>query len=141
MGVFAHGTTMSIDSTDIGGLRQISFPSEEKALVDVTDHDSGGDREYVPGLRDGGTVDLEFLTEATDGGQQALWLNYGSSANTTAEFIISVPGDPTISTDEFTLTFDGFVVSRGGSLPFDEVASQTMSIKISGAVVHSLVSV
>jgi hypothetical protein len=141
MGLFAHGTQMSIDSTPIGGLRQISFPTEEKALVETTDHDSGGDREYVPGLRDGGTVDLEYLTESTDDGQQALWANYGSATNAVASFVITVPGNPDVTSDEFTLSFQGFVTSRGGSLPFDEVASQTTSIKITGPVTHSLVSV
>lgn len=141
MGIFAHGTTLTIDSTPIGGLRQISFPNEEKALVDVTDHDSGGDREYVPGLRDGGTIDIEFLTEAEDAGQQALWANYGNTANATVEFVMTPPNDAAVSGDAFSLTFNGFVISRGGSAPFDEALSQTMSIKISGQVTHSLVSV
>jgi hypothetical protein len=141
MAVFAHGTVVTIDSTPISGLRGINGPQEEKALVDVTDHDSGGDREYIPGLRDGGTVDLEMLVEVTDSGQQALWANYGDPANNLAAFEVIVPGNPSISADEFTLSFDGFVTSRQSSFPFDEAAVQTFSIKISGAVTHSLVSV
>jgi hypothetical protein len=141
MGFWAHGTTVQIDSTSIGGLTSVSFPQEEKDLVDITAHDSGGDREYVGGLRDGGTVDLAMRIRATDTGQQALWTNYGTNGTTLAEFIITVPADPEVSDSSFTLTFDGFVLSRGGDLPFDDAGEQTYSIKISGAVTHSLVSI
>lgn len=141
MGIFAHGTTVSIDSTDIGGLRSIDGPSEQKALVDVTDHDSGGDMEYVPGLRDGGTLDLGLLDESTDAGQQALWASYGDTTNALSTFIITVPADANISASSYTETFSGFVISRGAGRPYDGAATRTFSIKISGAVVNSLVSV
>ena len=141
MGIFAHGTQVTIDSVAIGGLRDIDGPQEEKELVDTTDHDSGGDREYVPGLRDGGTLELTYLVEATNAGQQALWSNYGDNTNTTAAFEISVPADPNISGSDFILSFNGFVTSRSPTFPHEGVAAQTCSIKISGAVTHSLVSV
>lgn len=141
MGIFAHGTQVTIDSTPIGGLRDIDGPQEEKELVDVTDHDSGGDREYVPGLRDGGTLDLTYLVESTDSGQQALWANYGDNTNPAAAFVITVPADPTISGSDFTISFNGFVISRSPTFPHEDVAAQSVSIKITGPVTHSLVSV
>ena len=141
MGVFAHGTVVTIDSVDIGGLRGIDGPQEEKELVDVTDHDSGGDKEYVPGLRDGGTLTLNALEEAADPGQQALWASYGDNTNTGHDFTISPPEDPTVSSDTFVLSFSGFVIGRSPGHPYDGVATIDYTIKISGAVTNSLVSV
>ena len=140
MAVLAHGTTLMINSISVCGVRTIDGPQEQKDIVDATDHCSGGDREYVPGLRDGGTVDLGLLVESTDSGQQELYLNYLSTSNELAEFVISVPGDPAVTADEFTLSFNGFVISSGWSFPFDALAEQSLSIKISGAVTHSLIS-
>jgi hypothetical protein len=141
MGISAHGTQVTIDSTPIGGIFEISGPEEEKALIEVTDHDSGGDREYVPGLRDGGTLTLNCRYEAADDGQQALWASYGDPLNSLSTFVVTPPEDPTVSTDTFTLTFEGFVISRSPAFPFDDAMGMTFGIKISGAVVNSLVSV
>lgn len=141
MGHWAHGTEVTIDSVPIGGLTGVSFPQEEKALVEITAHDSGGVREYVAGLRDGGSVDLAMRIRSTDLGQQALWANYGDTSNVPVEFVITVPPDSEVSGSEFSITFMGFVISRGGDLPFDDVGEQTYSIKLTGDPVHSLVSV
>ena len=140
MGISAHGTQLSIDSVDIGGVFNHDGPSEEKALIEVTDHDSGGDREYVPGLRDGGTLTMNCRLEAADPGQQALWANYQDPLNTPATFVLTPPNDPSISGDAFTLTFDGFVISRSPAFPFDDAMAVTFAIKITGAVVNSLVT-
>ena len=141
MGHWAHGTIVLIDSNEIGGLTSVSFPTEEKERVEITAHDSNGVREYVAGLRDSGTVDLAMRIRATDAGQQALWRNYGDTNNTPVELIIRVPGDPEVNESEFSLIMMGYVVSRGGSLPFDGPGEQTYSFQITGDVDHSLVSV
>jgi hypothetical protein len=142
MGMLAHGTQVTIDSVPIAGLRSIEGPQEEKDLVDVTDHDSGGAREYVPGLRDGGTLDLELLTESTDPGQQDLYANYAlGNSIVPATFEISVPADAALTGSAFTITFDGFATSRSRSMPYDDVASETYSLKVTGDPVHSLVTV
>ena len=141
MGISAHGTTITIDSVAIGGVVEISGPDEEKALIEVTDHDSGGDREYVPGLRDGGTVNLVCRMEAADAGQQALWASYGDNTNTLSDFVITPPNDATISGDAEVLTFSGFVQSRSSAYPFDDALARTFGVKISGAVTNNLVTV
>ena len=141
MGISAHGTTISIDSVDIGGVFDIAGPEEEKALIETTDHDSGGDREYVPGLRDGGTVTLSCRLEAADPGQQALWASYGDPTNALSTFIITPPNDPAISGDAFTYDFSGFVTGRSSAFPFDDAMAITFTVKISGAVTNSLVTV
>lgn len=140
MAVLAHGTTLTINSINICGIRTIDGPNEEKAIVDATDHCSEGTREYVGGLKDGGTVDLELLVEAADVGQQELYTSYLQTISELAEFVITPPGDPAVTGDDFTLSFSGFVISSGWSFPFDDVATQTVSVKISGAVAHSLVT-
>lgn len=137
---WAHGTTVTIDSAGIGGLTGVGFPEQSKEEVETTAHDSEGWREFVAGLRDGGSVALAMRIRSTDTGQQALWANFNQN-NVNAEFVIGVPADPEISDSEFTLSFTGFVIDTGGDLPFDDAGEQTYTIRITGVVTHSLVSV
>ncbi len=56
---FAHGTTISIGGTIVKNLVSIEMPDRTKGDVEMTDGDSAGDREYVPGLREGDNLTFE----------------------------------------------------------------------------------
>lgn len=134
---FAHGTTFSFgdDGTDpipVGGLTSIGLPEEEKERVEITSHDSAGDREYVGGLRDGGTVSLTARLIPSDAGQDALDDNYDATPTVNEECIITTPTTPAV-----TYTFQGFVESRGGEMPFDGPGEATWTVRIAGAVVKA----
>lgn len=135
MGIFAHGTTMSIGGTDIGGLNNIGLPDESKDDVEITDHDSEGDREFTPGLRDGGTIAFDGNLEVADTGYLALVTNFDADA-TTAAFVITLPGGAGARTYSFT----GYVNALGGDAPFDDRATLTGSIKVTGAVTKGVVA-
>lgn len=133
----AHGCSVSIGGTDIGGLVTIGLPDRSKGDVEVTDGDSAGDREYLPGLREGGTVTLEYRLDPEDAGQTALETNYAGEAD--AEIVITLPSDAA-ATSPVTYTFDGYVNALGGDLPqdADEPGMGTASIKVAGAVTKDL---
>lgn len=135
MGLFAHGTTLSIGGTAIGGLNNIGLPDESKDDVEITDHDSDGDREFTPGLRDGGTIAFDGNHDVADAGQLALVTNFDADS-TTAAFVITLPG----GTGARTYSFTGYVNAMGGDAPFDDRATLTGSIKVTGAVTKGTVS-
>lgn len=130
----AHGTTVSIGGTDIGGLTSLSVPDRQKGEAESTDSSSAGDREFLPGLRDGGTVEIEYRKNVEDAGQQALETNYEAD-DSIEEVVITLPGTAA-STSPVTYTFDAFVtnISADLALESDETAMETATLKVTGGV-------
>lgn len=135
---WAHGTEMSVDSVDVGGMTALSLPEQSREQVELTSHDSDGWREFVDGLRDGGTVSVTCRFDPEDAGQAALLGNF-NTRNTNLACIITLPSDAGSGT--FTLSFSAFVLDTGGNLPFDEAGEATFTLKIDGLVTFSWVSV
>jgi len=115
-----HGTDVSFASNDIGGLVNTSTPDASKGEVESTDHDSGRWREYFPGLREGGTVELTMRKIDGDAGQAALRTNYEAD-RATEECVITFPAEATTDSAVVTVTFDAFVVNiDGDEMPADQ---------------------
>lgn len=129
--MFAHGTTFSFGGTLVGGLENIPLPDQSKDDIDETDHGSAGDREYIPGLREGGTIALEGKNLPADAGQTALRTNYDAD-NTVVTCIITLPVTPAV-----TYTFDGYCNGLGGDNPFDDKASFSASVKVASKPVKA----
>lgn len=133
-----HGTTVSIGGQDIGGLIAVGPPERSRGEAETTDTGSGGDREWFPALREGGSFEMTFRHNPDDAGQQQLDTNYGKDgANAIVEFIITLPSGATSGSGGQTYTFDGFVTAPPqGELGLvdDEVAEQTATVKVDGAV-------
>lgn len=128
---FAHGTTCAFNSDLIGGLTSIGFPEQAKEQVEITSHDSQGWREFVPGLRDGGTITLTARHIPEDVGQVALWNNFNDDGDVAQTVDIVTP--PAYS-PQFTFTFQAFVLSTAGGAPFDGPGEVSFVLKISGAI-------
>jgi hypothetical protein len=133
-----HGTTVSCNSVDIGGITSISIPDRTRGEAETTDTDSGGDREYIVGLREAGTVDISFRHDPDDSGQQELDTQYDAAAGSAIiEFVITLPDAATSASGSQTYTFDGFVqTAPSGDLNTadDEAAELSATIRVSGAV-------
>lgn len=136
---WCHGTQVLFDSVPIGGLTAIGLPDQSKEEVEVTSHDSEGWREFVPGLRDGGSVSLTARIKPSDPGQQALHANFNSDGST-GDVVISLPPDPEDSDNVVSFSFEAFVMDTGGSAPFDGAGEFTWTLRISGLVQRSDVS-
>lgn len=132
---FAHGTTITFGGTAIGGLETITLPDQSKDDIDVTNHDSAGDREYLPGLREGGVVALTGKLLAEDAGQDALRTNFDAGA-TTATVVITLAA--AAAATAVTYTFTGYVNGLGGEAPFDDAGAFSASIKVASAVVKAV---
>lgn len=130
-----HGTTVTIGGDDIGGVIAIPTPAREKGEAEMTDNDSGGDREWSPGLRDNGSLDIEFRTDPEDTGQVALKDNF--EADSSEEIVITAPSD-SASTSPVTWTFDAFVQNfqwvTDGDQTADDSATGSATLRVDGSV-------
>lgn len=133
-----HGTTVTIGSVNIGGLTGISTPDQTRGEAEQTDNASGGDREFLPGLRDNGTFSLEGRYDPEDAGQTAIRSNFQNDGCTVSEEIVITPPDcATADSTVVTITFDAFVTTPPVvDLPqdADDVAMFTADFRVDGAV-------
>lgn len=97
--------------------------------LDVTNHDNAeGFRQFIQGLRDGGSVDIEGQFDSTDAGQFAVIDHYNQDDDGgIRELTISFP-------DGSTWTFDAIVtaLSIPGDAPVDGVLTFSATFKITG---------
>lgn len=139
-GKFAHGSTFSIGGTAVGDLTNISLPDRTRDSIELTDHDSDGDREFTGGLRDGGSVTLEgrlAMGTSGDTGQTAIETNYNADGgDEVAAMVITLPDNGGATAT--TYTFNGFVTAINGELPMDDAGSYSVTVKVAGAVTKAL---
>lgn len=136
---WAHGTSVSFGGTDIGGVTSIGLPDQSRGEVDITDADSSGVMELLPGLVDNGSIELEMRYDPDDAGQQALEAGIAGSVTSPSSTVITLPS-AAAATSPVTLTFDAFVSALGGDLPqtSDDAPSRTATLRISGNITISL---
>lgn len=132
-----HGTTFSINSKEVGGLVSVSLPDRSRGTANVTDTESV-QKEYLPGMREPGTVKLSFRHDPDDQGQKELESNFMSDpADAVVTCVITLPNAATTASGSKTYTFDGFVTEppKGDlALDGDDPANATATIKVTGDV-------
>ena len=122
----AFGTTLKKGATAIAELTNIGGPALSADTIEATSHDAAdGYREFLQGLRDGGEISIEGNFIPGNAGQVALVtdLNDGSLD----EYTITLP--VAMAT---TWVFDAIVTAFESSSPFDDKASFTATLKVSG---------
>lgn len=131
-----HGTTVSFNAIQIGGLISVGIPSRSRGVAEVTDSNSAGDRSYIAGLREGDSCQIQFRHDPADAGQLALEANYlldGSGA--VKSCVITLPASA--KSPQRTYTFSAFVTTApSGDLGLvdDNVAVQSCTIKVAGPI-------
>jgi predicted secreted protein len=96
-------------------------------IIDLSSHDSTDMfREKCAGMRDGGSVTIEFNLDLSDAGQVALWTDYcdGSLDAYTITY--------TLGTGAPTLGFNAIVNSFDINGPYDDKLSGSAELVISG---------
>jgi hypothetical protein len=133
----AKGTALSIDGTEVGRLTSVGGVGIERDELETTAHDSaGGFKEFIMGLRDSGTFEVEFQFDPEDAGQLAL-MEHANEAEEPGEFVITYP-----AAGGYTWTFDAWVMSYNvGEAPVDDVLTGSASIRITGIPVLAAVTV
>lgn len=109
--------------TEIANVTSISGPSISRETYDVTAHDStGGYREFIGGLREGGEVsfDLNFDPEAPT--HQTLIGYLGDAV--ARDYQVTLPNDAA------TFDFSGFLTGWDVSLPIDDKITAAVTFKV-----------
>lgn len=133
--ISSHGTLLKIGDgqgsesfTTIAEVLDITGPSYELATEEVTNHDSGGWREYVPTLLDGGelTFDINYYSATTQDQLETDML-----AKTKRNFKIVFPL-PASGTD--TRAFAAYVTGVEVQAPVEGVLKMSLTLRTTGAI-------
>jgi predicted secreted protein len=108
----------------IANINSASGPGSERTTIDVTTLDStGGYREFITGLRDGGefTFGMNFVIETY------LLIKDDFEDNDLQQYSVVFPDD-----ESSTIVFDGIVTGFPLDIPLDDKVTCNVTIKISG---------
>jgi predicted secreted protein len=122
MGTHGHGTTLSGATTgSIGQILSVGLPDQSVDDLDVTTMASTNKwREFIPGLKDAGSMTLQLLYEKA---------NY----NTVQGALGAAPEEWTITLpDGSTFVCSGYIKSSGGDSPHEDKITQSVTLKLSG---------
>lgn len=130
----ALGTELQIETEPdnfetIPGCQSLAGPGATREAVDVTSHSStGGYREFISGLRDGGeiTCDINWLFD--DDVQNVLETAF--DADEPYAFRVRYPWLTPVLYD----AFDGLVTDLTSASPIDAQATRSLTVKITGPV-------
>lgn len=125
------GTLLKLGGTTIAGVRDISGPGLTLETPDVTNHSStGGWREFVGGLKDGGevTFDIVFDPVAATHRNVSGGLLYLLTTRASGSFSMTFP-DAAATVWSFT----AFVTNYEPSGPVADELSASVTVKITGA--------
>ena len=121
-----HGTNLIWNKHRVAEISGISGPSQSRATIDVTSHDSEGWREFIGGLASGGEISLEGNLIVEDiGGQVAFHTDM--QAGTVRECLIILP-----MSIGAMFKCDGFPQGFSSSFPVDDKISWSGSITMKG---------
>ena len=127
MAIKSYGIAVTVASNDIGDLTDVSISGGDVNFVDITTHDStSGFKEFVGGLKDGGSLDLTGAYKVADTGQAYLFANLGATGAVVVTF-----------SDSSTASFDVVVGAYNTSNPLDDKVEFTCSSKITGDVAYA----
>lgn len=122
--IFRRWNGSSWDS--IAEVNSISGPSMTREFIDVTSLDStGGYREFIPGFRDAGTVQLNMnFTRAT---YELMLQDFESPDNQNYEIVMDDP-------EHTSLEFIGVVTELPIEITADDKVTSSVTIKVTGSV-------
>ena len=139
--VSGHGTKfMWHDGTElqeVAELSSISGPTQSAATIDVTSHDSAGWREFIAGLREGGSISIEGNLIVGDAdGQVGMYDDFDNGEDRAWEIRF-----PSYAVSAPKLSGTGIIESWTFNFPSDDKITFSASIKLSGAVTYTPVVV
>lgn len=111
--------------TEIANVFGLSGPSFSRDIIEITAYNSGGYRDKIGGLRDGGQV--TFTLNFTRAGYEILKGDFDS--DDPVDYQIVLP-----DTDSTTMKFTGLVTELPFDIPVDDRITIDVTIEISGEV-------
>jgi predicted secreted protein len=125
-GVTGVGTVLKRETVPIANILSISGPNASRETVDITVLDAAdGFRDFISGLRDGGTLSFEMLF--TKAGYDAM--NDDFLADEPVDYTIELPDD-----DDTIIGFSGLVTGFPVNIPLTDTIKISVTIKIIGDI-------
>jgi hypothetical protein len=119
-GFAAFGTTVSIDTTPVWGVQDISGPALSTDTAETTNHSSPGSTEQrVATVKRTGEISFPMVLRSSDAGQQALYEAWQD--RDAHDFVITKPSG-------VVHTFEGLVTAFGDSAGV--TAAETLDVTI-----------
>jgi predicted secreted protein len=110
------------------GVQDIAGPTEEKEIIDITNHSSpDGREEYIGGLKRSGDVSFNMWWDPANAVQLALKADYDGNYTRAWRIVLTDPGTATI-------TFSAFVRTHGFAFPVNNAAPINVTLKVTGTV-------
>lgn len=117
--------------TTIPEVKEVNAPNVKIDLNDVSSHDSaGGFREFLPGMKDGGTISAPIWWVPSNTVHVALRTN--AYAANLRGFKVIYP-----DTSDNTVDCLGYVIDAEGQGKFDQPLMSTLQVKVTGLPVWS----
>ena len=122
----AKGTILNVNSVAVGSLSNIDGLEPTMETIDVTTLDSsGGYREFVGGLKDGGELPVDGYLNAGDAGQTAIQAAFDAGVAVPCSIVFP-------ATIGYTWTFNGLVTGFKTGAALEDAVSFSATIKVSG---------
>ena len=122
----AIGTTLTLDSATVGGLKSINGKEVSAETIDVTSLDNAdGYREKLAGLKDAGSVSCSGFLDGEDAGQAKAYelLESGESVTVTIKFPAKI---------DKTWSFTAVVTKFSTSAEVEGAVSFDLELAVSG---------
>lgn len=120
------GTVLNRAGSPVAKINSISGPSMSRDTIDTTTLGStGGFREFITGLRDGGS--LTFGMNFSKDGFQQMQTDFES--DDAVAYTIQLP-----DTDQTEIGFSGLVTDFPASIPMNDKVTVDVTIKITGQI-------
>ncbi|HWV23260.1 MAG TPA: phage tail tube protein [Thermomicrobiales bacterium] len=123
------GATPSENFTTIAEVLDISGPGTTLNTEDATNHDSGGWREPIPTILEGGevTFDINYYKDST---QTSMRADMTSRTRRTYQMVLPInPAE--------TLTFSGYVTNFEYAAPVEGILRASCTIMVTGPITSS----
>lgn len=124
-GTFANGVIVKLGATTLTQITSITSPSLSADTIDVTTHSSsGGYREFIQGLRDGGEISIEGNFTTSSANAIITQLNTSSVATVT----VDLPTSPSVSRFTASVICSAFETTA----PSDDKIGFSATFKVTG---------
>ncbi len=126
------GATPTEVFAPIPGVMSISGPGKTRDTIDVTSHSStGGWREFITGLRDGGEVSFDLNWLFGDTAQDALETAFDDNDPVNFELFNPSPAADNV------LEFAAYVSDLSWNVPVDAQITRSVTLKVTGPITIS----
>jgi hypothetical protein len=119
-----QGITVTFNGTTVGRIKKVPAPQFTAEDIDITDQDSNGIKQFIPGLKEGNEIEFILNDIPSDAGQ--VLLDAAATAGTTGAFIMTFPTGRTVSFDGAVKTFDLIEDNKATAI--------SCKVKVSGAI-------